>query len=152
MRLLLDTNVLIDYFSGRKPYHDDAFRLRIMHEFGDVELWSSVQSFTDIAYILRGTASSEQLQDAFLESLNFLHVCSLDQDDLLCAATEKWADVEDCLIEQCARKVKANYLLSRDASGFSKSQTKVLTPAAFFDLMKSEYDVDYALVENFSDD
>jgi predicted nucleic acid-binding protein len=132
MRLLLDTNVLIDYFSERKPYHKDAFRLRIMHEFGDAELWASIQSFADIAYVLRDEASSEAIQHAFLESLEFIHVCSLDHDDLLEALRDEWEDFEDRLIEQCARKVKADRIITRDKNGFQNSKAAVCAPSEFF--------------------
>jgi predicted nucleic acid-binding protein len=143
VRLLLDTNVLIDYYAGREPYHRDAYRLRVMHEFGDAELWASIQSFADIAYVLRGTVSSKRLQDAFYESLDFLRVCSLDQNDLLSATAKKWDDFEDCLIEQCAQKVKADYLLSRDTTGFAQAKTTVLTPDEFFTLMQTEQGLTY---------
>jgi predicted nucleic acid-binding protein len=146
MRLLLDTSVLIDYFAGREPYHADAFRLRMMHEFGDAELWTSVQSFADIAYILRGETDSDTLQDAFRESLSFLHVCSLDEDDLRWAAAEKWEDFEDCLIERCAEKTKAEAILSRDAQGFARARTAVLTPRAFFERLASQQGLTYELM------
>ncbi len=106
MKVLLDTNVLIDYFAKRDPFYKDAYRLRVMHEFGDVELWASIQSYSDIAYILRGTVDSQKLQEAFLASLSFLRVCSLSQDDLEEACRAGWDDLEDCLIEQCAKKLK----------------------------------------------
>jgi hypothetical protein len=143
---MLGTNVLIDYCVGREPYCDDAYRLRVMHEFGDAELWASIQSFADIAYILRGEASNEALQDAFLESLDFLHVCSLNEDDLRAACGKKWADFEDCLIEQCAAKTKATTILSRDGSGFAQSKVPVLTPQAFFEKLAQERNLTYAVI------
>jgi predicted nucleic acid-binding protein len=141
--VLLDTNVLIDYFAKREPYHHDALRLRIMQEFGDLELWAAVQSFSDIAYVLRKDADSDRLQDAFAASLDFLHVCSLDQNDLGTACREKWPDFEDCLIEQCSRKVKAEFLLTRDSEGFTKSGATVLSPAEFFSLVAERYGLTY---------
>jgi predicted nucleic acid-binding protein len=146
MRLLLDTNVLIDYFASREPYVQDALRLRIMQEFGDVELWASIQSFADIAYVLRNETDTRKLQDAFLASLDFLRVCALDQDDLKMACREQWVDFEDCLIEQCSRKVKAEFLLTRDSRGFSQSTATTLSPAEFFSLISEQYGLTYETV------
>jgi len=143
MRVMLDTNVLIDYFAKREPYYQDAFKLRVMQEFGDAELWVSVQSFSDIAYVLRGDTDSKKLQQAFLSSLSFLHVCSLDQEDLKNACQAAWDDLEDCLIEQCAKKLKAEYILTRDASGFARSSAIVLRPSEFFDHISSHYGLFY---------
>ena len=147
MKVLLDTNVLIDYFSKREPYYQDAYRLRIMHEFGDAELWAAIQSFSDIAYILRKDANTEALQNAFMNSLAFLHVCSLDQNSLEAACKEKWLDFEDCLIEQCSRRIKAEFILTRDASGFSRSTATVLSPAEFFSTVKEQYHLTYDAFE-----
>jgi predicted nucleic acid-binding protein len=143
MKALLDTNVLIDYFAKREPFWKDAFKLRIMQEFGDVELWASIQSFSDISYILRNACSYSSLQDAFLASLNFLRVCSLDQKDLGAACEEKWPDLEDCLVEQCSRKLKADFILTRDLEGFSKSAATVLSPTDFFSLFAEQYGITY---------
>jgi len=143
MKALLDTNVLIDYFAKREPYYQDAFMLRVMHEFGDVELWSSIQSYSDIAYVLRNETNSAELQNAFVSSLSFMHVCSLDQDNLVAACGEKWPDFEDCLIEQCSRKIKAEFILTRDAEGFAKSDVTVLSPKEFFTLVSEKYGLSY---------
>jgi predicted nucleic acid-binding protein len=143
MKLLLDTNVLIDYFAQRDPFYADALHLYAMRHFGDAELWASIHSFADISYILRNEAESQTLQDAFLSSLDFLHVCSLTQDDLIAAAQAKWDDFEDCLVEQCAQKIKADYLLSRDKTGFTNAKTKVITPSSFFRALKEERGLSY---------
>ena len=143
MIVLLDTNVLIDYFAKREPYYQDAFKLRVMQEFGDVELWVSIQSFADIAYILRSEADAVRLQDAFLASLSFLHVCSLDQDDLEAACKEKWADLEDCFVNQCTQKVKAEFILTRDSEGFTRSSATIVSPSEFFSLISEQYDLTY---------
>jgi predicted nucleic acid-binding protein len=147
MRVLLDTNVLIDYYAKREPYYQDAFKLRIMQEFGDIELWASIQSFSDISYILRNEADNERLQQAFLASLNFLHVCSLDQNDLEKACRAPWKDFEDCLIERCGQKLKAQFILTRDVEGFDRSDTTVLSPTEFFSLISKEYGLTYDSIE-----
>lgn len=147
MRVLLDTNVLIDYYAKREPYYQDAFKLRVMQEFGDVELWASIQSFSDISYILCSEANSQQLQHAFLASLSFLHVCSLDQNNLEKTCQASWEDFEDCLVARCAEKLKAEFILTRDQEGFVRSSTQVLTPSEFFASVLKKYGLDYDLIE-----
>lgn len=147
MKVLLDTNVLVDYFDAREPFYKDVVKLRIMQEFGDIDLWTSIQSFADIFSILKKGSRSSNLQQAFSASLSFLHVCSLDQADLETACSEKWNDLEDCLIEQCARKTKAEFLLTRDSDGFSQSLSTVLSPAEFFDYVLEHYGLSYEAID-----
>ena len=49
-----------------------------------------------------------------------------------------WMDFEDCLIEMAARKVKADFLLTRDASGFAQSKLPVKRPEAFLEWVERE--------------
>lgn len=138
MKLLLDTCVLIDYFSRREPYFDDCVKLRIMQAMGDVELWVSVKSFTDIFYVLRKVVDPSALQAAFIESLDFLNVCSVNGQDVRNAAKRAWADFEDCLVDVCAQKIKADHILTRDAKGFAHAKTNIMTPAGFVEAIKAE--------------
>ena len=151
MRVLLDTNVLIDLYTKRPPEGDVAQKLLIMHEFGDAELWVSAKSFTDVFYVLHKTYSSERIQSAFEESYQWLNICSLDSADLQLAASRRWRDFEDCLIDVCAEKVKADVLLTRDEVGFAQSKTRVLSPREFFAFIEDEYRIVYDATELPSD-
>lgn len=131
MRLFLDTNVFIDYYLRRAPYFDDCVKLRILHAFGDGELWVSAKSFTDVFYVMKKVVDHKKIQEAFLQSTSFLNICSIDRDDIKAASLLCWNDFEDCLAHIGAQKVKADYLLTRDKKGFAKSSTKVRTPSEF---------------------
>ena len=143
MRLLLDTNVLIDYFSRREPYLQDWLTLLVIQDFGDVELWASAKSFTDVFYLVKKEAGSARLQQMFLESLGFLHVCSIGPVDIEEAAKAAWDDFEDCLIDVAARKVKASFIITRDSGGFSKAHAPALSPRQFIEWLEAEKGLSY---------
>ena len=110
----------------------------------DIELWASAKSYTDIFYIGCNYFSSETLQKAFTESFKFIHVCSIDKDDLVFCANELWEDFEDCLINRAAEKVNADYLITRDVKGFERSNIKVVTPAHLVERLRDRglvYDI-----------
>ena len=121
MKLFLDTNVLIDLYQERHPYYEDVKKLQIMEEFGDAELWASAKSFTDIYYIMRKECVGADILRGFDASFEFLRICSIDGEDVKSAVRLEWIDFEDCVIEMAARKVKADFLLTRDAAGFALS-------------------------------
>lgn len=146
LRIFLDTNVLIDLFAQRKPYLEDAERLLVMREFGDAELWASAKSFTDIFYVLSKHFESSKIQLAFKECFSWLNVCSVDLNDLEVTTDQSWKDFEDCLINTGAEKVKADYLLSRDVSGFSSSKLDVYSPADFFAMLEKDHGLVYDTV------
>lgn len=147
MNLLLDTNIVIDYFGRRQPYFEEWGRLEVMRELGDAELWVSSESFTDTFYLLRKAVDPSALQAAFVESLDFLHVCSVGKDEIRCAAERSWPDFEDCVIEACAENVKADCIITRDQKGFARSPIPAMSPAEFFDWLEREYGIVYDEVD-----
>lgn len=131
MRLLLDTNILIDYFGRREPFFDACNTLRIAEMFHEVELWASAKSFTDVFYVLERYVPADQLQQAFLKSRNFLHIASVSAEDVYQAAECGWNDFEDCLVYIAARNIGADCIITRDKGGFARSSIPVASSAEF---------------------
>ena len=52
MRVLLDTCVLFDIIARRMPF-EESLKLLMPHSFGDLELWVSAKSYTDIFYVMK---------------------------------------------------------------------------------------------------
>lgn len=148
MRLFLDTNVLIDFYEHRSDFYGNALKLVVAADMGDVELWASAKSFSDIFYVMvKAGNSSEEVQDAFLSSASFLRICPVDQEDILSAAQCKWSDFEDCLINEGAQKVRADYLITRDKGGFDRSTIEAMSPDSFFSMLESEHGIVYEEVD-----
>lgn len=152
MKLFLDTNVLIDLYQERHPFYEDVKKLQVMEEFGDAELWVSAKSFTDIYYVMRKECAGTDILRAFDVSFEFLNICSIDGEDVQNAVRLEWMDFEDCLIEMAARKVKADFLLTRDASGFAQSKIPVKRPEAFLDWLERECGSVYGEIDWWDDD
>lgn len=133
MRLLLDTNALIDLFGRRQPFFADCERLMLMRLFGDAELWTSAKSYTDVFYVLKKPLGSEAVQRMFSKSMEYLNVCSIDGADIARAASLEWPDFEDCLVSVAAEKIKADYILTRDVRGFSASKIPACSATEFFE-------------------
>lgn len=46
MKLFLDTNALLDYYTQRQPFFEDMKKLRIAQYCGDVEFWASIPALS----------------------------------------------------------------------------------------------------------
>lgn len=143
MRALIDTNVLLDYFGRREPFFAACQKLCAMQVFGDIELWAAPQSYADVFYILRKAVPPADLQRAFSESLSFINVCKVAHEEVVEASRRSWDDYEDCLIALCAENIDADYLLTRDESGFLAAKTTVCSPDGFFAMLESEHGLVY---------
>ena len=145
MRIFLDTNVLFDLFAQREPFFEATEKLFIMQAFGDAELWAAPQSYLDIFYVLNKGDSSEGLQSALGKSLERVNLCATDHSDMVAACTAGWNDVEDALIGIAAKKVDADYLLTRNEKqpGFNTLGIPALSPEDFLTHLRTEFNVSY---------
>lgn len=147
MKLLIDTNVLLDVFLCREQFVADAKKLFIMKQFRDAELWIAAQSYTDLYYVGAKAHGSAHMQEILKEVSPLLNICSIDGADISNALSEHWEDFEDCLIWRAAKKIKADYIVTRNAADFTRSDIPVLTPAKFFSTMESEQNLVYEEAE-----
>lgn len=144
MKLLIDTNVLIDFIAQREPFCEQWDKLYAMQMMGDAELWLSNESLTNAAYILKGPLGAIRAQEILEEFLQEFPVSVADQSDLLLAAQRRWGDYEDAVVAICAEKIKADYIITRDQYGFIDSAIPAYSPEAFFNMLEKEYGVVYA--------
>ena len=142
MKLLADTNILIDRLVGRGPFSADVERLCIACYFGDISLWATVQSYLDALYVLRRHAAQAELRRACIACLDFFRPCGTRGADLLPALQSEWPDIEDFIIAKSAENLAADYLLMRGATGFAESKTPCITCAEALVLLK-EQGIDY---------
>ena len=57
----------------------------------------------------------------------------VDPQDVHEALALRWGDFEDCLVAQCARKIGADYIITRNTRDFTRSSIKALTPEQLFE-------------------
>ena len=145
MRALLDTNIVYDILC-RRPYDEEGLLgMKIMHAFGDVELWVSAKSYTDLFYLMRREIGTEQAHGLLEDTLSWLHACSVEETDIERALHMRWSDFEDGLVNVCAEKVKADYLVTRDAKGFAASRIPHGGASDFMAFVLEKTGVSYAI-------
>lgn len=150
MRLLVDTNVLIDYIQDRKPFSDSALKLVMLGAFGEVELWMSSSQVTDSFYILSegGRCSlAEDAKQALKEIRKVVRVGSVGEADIDAVLDSPWDDVEDACVHQCALKIKADAIITRNLEDFRRSSVKVFDCEGLFTYLKEEKGLEYEYLE-----
>lgn len=143
MNLLLDTCVVIDYLGRKEPFFATAERVVAAGFFGDAKLWVADQSLNDAFYILKRYQSSASVQGAIRELLSLINISVLTADDYRKATQLEWDDLEDCLVSLAASHANADYLITRDATGFRQSSVPVLTPTELLKHLHTEHLLTY---------
>ena len=139
MKVVIDNNVAIDALKPRQPFDTEA--KAVFRAFGEekFEPYITANSLTDIFYVLRrGNEANAAKAKAVLTNLaGVVNVISLTETDCTDALALPMNDFEDAVISVCAKKVKADYIVSRDET-FVKAETEieVITPKQLIDIIK----------------
>lgn len=138
MRVLFDTNVLLDALLAREPFVADAAFLMASVESGRVEGFMSATTVTDVHYLVRRqTKSAEIAMTAVIQLMALMEVCAVDREVLEQAlrfvrvdTALTLADFEDAVQVACAVVVGIEAITTRDEAGFAGSPIQVLSPKA----------------------
>jgi predicted nucleic acid-binding protein len=132
MTVLIDTNVILDYVLKREPFAQTAFdcldRLIISRD----KIWLTASTITDIFYITRKAIHDAAAAKSVVAKLiNAFNIASVDKNDCLNALETETDDFEDALVIQCANRIKADYIITRNTRHFINSPIPAISPKDF---------------------
>lgn len=132
MKILVDTNILLDALLGREPYFGNADKIINLCADKKIEGFMAAHSIPNIFYILRKDMSEESRREVLLSLCNILTVEGVDFTKLMYALQNKsFSDLEDCLQSICAKNVKADYIITRNIKDFVNSEVPAILPEDF---------------------
>ncbi len=129
MRVLFDTNIILDLFLDRPPFADNAAELWQANADGRLEGFVSAITPVNLFYIARRLKNRQTAFQVVHEVLTAMVVCPLDQTALQTALTLPFSDYEDAVQHASAVGCGLDIIVTRNIKDFAKSTAPVLTPA-----------------------
>ena len=139
MVILVDTNIVLDVLLKREPYRTNSEI--ILSKCADRQIigYSAAHTIPNIFYILRKSYTRQERRKLIKNLCSIFRVSDLNLDKILSAIdNEDFTDFEDCLQEECAVNIMADYIVTRNPKDFEKSRVKVIDPEGFILLLKNE--------------
>lgn len=139
MRILIDTNIILDLIQNREPHTYNASIIINSCVTKKIAGFISAHSLSDLFFILRKYKSVEERKSLILNLCMFFTVIQEGKDDFISICNNpNWKDLEDGLQMKCAEKEKLDFIISRDKeNGFKDSPVKIITPEEFLKLYKT---------------
>jgi predicted nucleic acid-binding protein len=131
MKLFADTNFLLDFASRQRADHDAAMSLGDMIAAGMYDAAICASSLKDVYYILRKDYTDSERRDFIDAMTQLFEVLPLDPESCTAALKSDEPDYEDGIIRAVAEKWEADYIVTRDAGGFTRSFIPKIHPDAF---------------------
>lgn len=131
MRILIDTNVVLDLLARRDPFAQAAARLFQQIQQEKIEGYIAAHAIPTIDYILRRELPPQQRRKALIRLLSRIQVAAVDQQVIQEALVSDFKDFEDAVTHAAAVAVKAECVITRDPKCFVNSTIPILDPEVF---------------------
>ncbi len=138
MRVLFDTNIILDILEKRSPFYDSSKSVLENCVSGNIKGYIALHSISNIFYILRKRYSAADRRKLLLNILDLLQIAGADHESVRNALQkEDFSDFEDCLQNECAKQIHADYIVTRNINDFSMSDIPAVIPDDLLKILDS---------------
>lgn len=125
MKVLIDTNIVLDLLLEREPFVESALSLFEQIEQGKLTGYIAATTITNIFYIIRKAKNYETAIAAVKRLLTGLELCIVDRVVVAVALDNGLKDFEDGIQLACATLNQLDAIVTRDLKDFSNASFPV---------------------------
>jgi predicted nucleic acid-binding protein len=114
MRVLLDTNVLLDAILQRPPWHQEADAVLQAAALGEPECAVTTLSLATVFYVARKAVGDAKARAAVRKCLGAFVILAIDRQTLVDADTVAGSDFEDNILIAAAVKASLDAIVTRN--------------------------------------
>ena len=134
MVLLIDANVAIDYLLKRETGYEPSRKIIALCAKDCAKGYLAFHSVSIIWYAMRKLEDSVRRANIKL-LCKILEIVSVSNREVEYAIDKTvFKDFEDCLQDECAAAVHADYIITRNVKDFAYSRVAAITPEDFLKL------------------
>ncbi len=138
MRVLIDTNIILDYILNREPYGNYARRIVEACKEKEISGCIAAHTIPNIFYILRKAYTEEERREILLALCRLFDVSDINAGKIENALkNNEFRDFEDCLQMECAKEYHADYIVTRNTADFAASNIPCMDPEQMCTLLKN---------------
>jgi len=128
-RVLIDTDVILDFFFDRKPFSDNAAKVLSLCESREIKGFITSVIISNVYYILRQTSTHEKVIEKLKQLITITEVLTTDREVIVQALNSNFKDFEDALQNYSAElNGQIDLIITRNVKDFKSSSLGVMTP------------------------
>ena len=127
MRILVDTNVILDVLCNRTEFVEASSQIWKRCEVEQIEGFISALSVPNIVYILRKELSPQKTKQLFQQITMIFKIVDLKATDLKEAAEFTASDYDEAVLFCQARRIRADYIVTRTSANCKDSRVKFIS-------------------------
>lgn len=136
MKLLIDTNIVLDVILERQPFYSNSIEVLCLAKKDDVEEYISASAVTDIYYLIYRQLKDKGLAKELLKELfKIVSVASVTEQEIQKAMELEWKDFEDSVQYSVALLQEMNGIVTRNPNDYGDSKIPVWLPERVLELI-----------------
>lgn len=136
-KVLIDTDVILDFLFDRKPFSDDASKILSLCESKQIQGFVTSIMLSNIYYLLRKTAKHEKVTESLKMLMNILDIVTTDKTCVLDALNSEFKDFEDALQNFSAENDKEiKIVITRNNKDYKSSNLSIMEPEIYLKTFK----------------
>lgn len=134
MKVLLDTNVVLDYLGANHGFTEEAEKVfDLATKRKDIKFVSS-SAITDIIYVLKRAVKDAELVKTKYESFRKkISILAVTEKDIDTAFSRDWKDFEDAVQYTVAENNGVDCIITRNKKDFEENKIPCYSPAEFLE-------------------
>lgn len=138
MRVLVDTNVFLDFILNRPPFQKESrefFEYFLTHKH---QIVVSPMTFRDVEYILRKVETNPIKRKQALHTIYSIvyKIINIEADDVINDLFADYKDFEDGMLMEAAERTMLDGIVTNNISDFRESRVPSFTPASICEYLK----------------
>lgn len=136
--LFIDTDVIIDFLTDRKPHSREAAIIFTLIERKKLKGYVSSLTFSNLYYVLRKLESHNKVISKLESVADILNILKVEQQIIKRALASGFPDFEDSIQYFCALEhKKIDVIITRNTKDYKSSEIPVMTPGDYLKTVSS---------------
>lgn len=128
-RILIDTDVIMDFFFDRAPFAENASKILSLCESKEIKGFVTPVIISNVYYLLKQTAKHEKVIEKLKLLVTITEILVMDKEVIIQALNSDFKDFEDALQNYSAETDKEiDLIITRNIKDFKNSKLAVMTP------------------------
>jgi len=136
LRVILDTNVVLDVLLERQPFVEPALAVFALAERSEFEGFLCATTLTTIDYLMSRYLPQADTRQRIWRLLSLFEVAVVNRPIIERALRSKISDFEDAVLDEAGQLAGAEMIVTRNVKDFIHSPLKVLDPLEFLAHLK----------------
>jgi len=128
MKILFDTNVILDVMLLREPFFKIASLLIAEAEQKRIEGYVCATTITTIYHLVEKSKDKNKAQHKIENILNIFEIAEVNRSVLTSALHSDFSDFEDSVVHESARRYGIDGIVTRNRKDFKHSKIPVYDP------------------------